>query len=197
MVDLNGARTGEPVNNSVISQIVKKAGVPVQVGGGIRSMQRIRELLDTGVRRVILGTGAVKEPGFVRQAVAEFGDAIVVGIDAKDGFVATDGWEEKSSREAIEFAKEMEEIGVATIIYTDIARDGMLTGPNIEAMEKMAAAVGCDVIASGGVSCVEDITALAGTGVSGVITGKALYEGRLDLEEAVMALGNMAAGREE
>ncbi len=184
VVDLNGARTGRPENDGVLKKIVKSAGVPIQVGGGIRSIGRISELMDMGINRVILGTGAVRDPEFVTAAVAKFGDRIVVGIDARDGYVAVDGWEKKSNRRAVEFARDMENIGVSTIIYTDIARDGMLTGPNLAAMKTMADSVGCDVIASGGVSCIEDIAALYKTGVAGVITGKALYEKRLDLAKA-------------
>ena len=184
VVDLNGARTGKPENDDVLKKIVENAGVPIQVGGGIRSIERISKLMDLGINRVILGTGAVRNPEFVSAAVAKFGDRIVVGIDARDGYVAVDGWEKKSSRRAVEFAHEMENIGVETIIYTDITRDGMLTGPNLAAMETMAASVDCDVIASGGVSCVKDIAALYKTGVTGVITGKALYEKRLDLTKA-------------
>lgn len=184
IVDLNGARTGKPENDGVLAGIVDKAGVPIQVGGGIRSMERIQKLISMGVRRVILGTIAVKDPGFVSDAVKKYGDSIAIGIDARDGFVAVEGWEKKSSRMAVEFAREMESLGVSTIIYTDISRDGMLSGPNIKAMRAMAVSVGCDVIASGGVGSIEDILALGKTGVEGVITGKALYENRFDLTEA-------------
>ena len=188
VVDLNGARTGVPKNDDALSQIVLKAGAPVQVGGGIRSIDRIDKLLGIGIKRVILGTSAVKNPGFVKKAVRKYKESIVIGIDARDGYVAVDGWEKKSSRMAVEFAREMESIGVANIIYTDIARDGMLTGPNLNAMETMASSVDCNVIASGGVGTVEDILALNKTGVSGVIIGKALYENKFDLEEAILRL---------
>ncbi len=188
VVDLNGARTGNPLNDSVLSEIVEKAGVPIQVGGGIRSMERIDELLTIGVERVILGTGAVKDPEFVAEAVKKYNEGIVIGIDAKDGFVAVDGWENKSTRKAVEFAREMESIGIATIIYTDISRDGMLTGPNLKAMESMVCAVDCSVIASGGVGSISDIIDLSHTGVSGVITGKALYENKFDLTLANIEL---------
>lgn len=191
VVDLNGARTGQPVNDSVLIEIVKNAGAPVQVGGGIRSMKRISELIEIGVQRVILGTGAVKNPDFVAEAVNNYGERIVVGIDAKDGYVAVDGWENKSSRKAIEFAKEMESLGVCTIIYTDISRDGMLNGPNLQAMKTMVSSVNCSVIASGGVSSIDDILALYSTGVSGVITGRALYENKFDLKEAITRLNEM------
>ena len=188
VVDLNGARTGKPENDDVLAAIVKKAGVPVQVGGGIRNIDRAEKLLSLGVSRIILGTGAVRNPKFVRDAVDMFGDSVAVGIDAKDGFVAVDGWENKSTRKVVEFAREMEAIGVRNIIYTDISRDGMLTGPNLEAMEVMVSKVSCSVIASGGIGSIEDILALGKTGVSGVITGKALYEGRLDLAKAISLL---------
>lgn len=194
VVDLNGARTGNPVNDDILLEIVKKAGVPVQVGGGIRSMDRILMLTEMGVQRVILGTTAVSNPGFAAKAIMEYGDRIAVGIDAKDGYVAVDGWEKKSSRKAIEFAKEMESLGVGTIIYTDIARDGMLGGPNLKAMETMVSSVNCSVIASGGVSSIEDILDLNKTGVSGVITGRALYENRFDLAEAIKRLNDIAKG---
>ncbi len=192
VVDLNGARTGKPQNDIVLAEIVKRAGVPIQVGGGIRSMKRIDVLLALGVERVILGTGAVKNPDYVAEAVKKHGNRIVIGIDAKDGFVAVDGWEKKSTRKAVEFAREMESIGVATIIYTDISRDGMLIGPNLKAMESMAAAVDCSVIASGGVGSISDIIALNSTGVSGVIIGKALYENKFDLTRAYSELQKIA-----
>jgi len=188
VVDLNGARTGSPANDAVLSMIVKKAGAPVQVGGGIRSLERIEQLLSMGVSRVILGTVAVRNPDLVVAAVKKHGDSIAVGIDARDGYVAVEGWEKKSNRMAVEFAREMESIGVCTIIYTDIARDGMLSGPNIKAMKAMAVSVDCDIIASGGVGKIEDIIALNKTGVTGVIVGKALYENKFDLAEANMKL---------
>lgn len=188
VVDLNGARTGKPENNVVLAEIVKKAGAPIQVGGGIRTMERIDELLELGIERVILGTGAVKNPKFVAEAVKKHKNRIVVGIDAKDGYVAVEGWEKKSTRKAVEFAQEMEFIGVDTIIYTDISRDGMLNGPNLKAMESMATAVNCGVIASGGVGSISDIIDLNSTGVSGVITGKALYENKFDLAQAQIEL---------
>lgn len=188
VVDLNGARTGMHTNDDVLYQVIKKAGVPIQVGGGIRSMDRVEELLSMGAQRVILGTEAVRNPEFVAEAVKKHGDSIAVGIDARDGFVAVEGWEKKSSRMAVEFAREMQSKGVRTIIYTDIARDGMLAGPNTKAMKAMVVSVDCDIIASGGVGSIEDIMALSHTGVAGVITGKALYESRFDLADANMRL---------
>lgn len=192
VVDLNGARTGRPVNDEVLLEIVKNAGVPIQVGGGIRSMDRISMLMGIGVQRVILGTSAVGNPEFLLKAIKEFNNRIIVGIDAKDGYVAVDGWEKKSSRKAIEFAKEMESLGVGTIIYTDISKDGMLCGPNLQAMETMVSSVGCNIIASGGVSSIQDLLDLKNTGVAGVITGRALYENRFDLAEAIKMLDETA-----
>ncbi|MFO7611737.1 MAG: 1-(5-phosphoribosyl)-5-[(5-phosphoribosylamino)methylideneamino]imidazole-4-carboxamide isomerase [Clostridia bacterium] len=196
VVDLDGARSGLPVNDSVIRKIAGEAGIPVQAGGGIRTMERIRELVDMGISRVVLGTAAVKKPGFAAEAVSVYGDKIAVGIDARDGFVATDGWESKSGYKAVEFAMEMENAGVGTIIYTDISRDGMMSGPNLDAMHAMVDAIGCAVIASGGVACLEDVIALAGTGVAGVISGKALYEGRLNLFEAQKKLDELTKTEE-
>jgi phosphoribosylformimino-5-aminoimidazole carboxamide ribotide isomerase len=185
VVDLDGARSGKPVNDQIISKIARESHVPVQVGGGIRSIERISDLLDLGIRRVILGTAAVKNPQMLKEAVGKFNSAIVAGIDAKDGYAAVEGWKQKCGIEALDLARDMEEIGVETIIYTDISRDGMLVGPNIQAIKKMAGSLGCEVIASGGVKDIGDLKALSKTGVTGVIVGKALYEGRLDLEEAV------------
>ena len=157
----------------------------VQTGGGIRTMEDIDTLLGAGVERVILGTAAVKNFALVEEACKKYGDRIAVGIDAKDGFVATDGWEKVSSLTAVEFAKKVEAAGVRTIIYTDIATDGAMCGPNIAAMAEMTHETGLDVIASGGVSCIDDIKALLTTGVEGAITGRAIYDGKLDLKEAV------------
>lgn len=185
VVDLDGALKGTSVGADAISAICKAVDIPVQTGGGIRTLKDIALRLSWGVNRVILGTIAVTNPELVQHAVWEFGDKVVVGIDAKDGLVATHGWENVSSIDAIAFAKDMEHIGVKTIVYTDIATDGMLTGSNVAAMEAMAAQVDMDVIASGGIGCVDDILALKTTGVEGVIVGKALYTGRVELMDAV------------
>ncbi len=187
LVDLDGARDGESKNKEIIFEIAKKMPVPVQTGGGIRSLETIRDYLFHGVQRVILGTAAVQNPEFLELAVEAFGDKIVVGIDAKDGFVAYSGWEKLSSSRAVDFAKEVEAIGVKTIVYTDIATDGTLQGPNLKEMTEMAREVGMSVIASGGVSCLQDITQLKKTGVTGVIVGKAIYTGNVDLKEAIKA----------
>lgn len=183
VVDLDGAFSGQSRNDKAIKRIAS-LDVPVQVGGGIRDMERIRALMDMGVTRVILGTVAVENPDLVKEAVDAYGEAIAVGIDAKDGLVAIRGWREISEMQAVPLAVKMKEMGVKTIIYTDIARDGMLTGPNIPAMKEMAEKSGLSVIASGGVSGIEDIRALMTTGVTGVIVGKALYARRFSLRDA-------------
>ena len=185
VVDLDGARTGNVHNTPIISEMAVKLGIPVQLGGGIRTIETIETLLCKGIHRVILGASAVKNPELVKQALKTFESSIVIGIDAKDGMVAIEGWAKTSEFTAIGFAKKMEELGAKTIIYTDISRDGMLAGPNLKAMEEMVKAVNIEVIASGGVSNLEDIRNLKNVGVSGVIVGKALYTGSLDLKEAI------------
>lgn len=185
VVDLDGARTGETQNISITSEIAAKLKIPVQLGGGIRSIEVIEKLISKGIKRVILGTSAVKNPDLVKQAVEAFKESIVIGIDAKDGKVAIDGWEKTSEFTAIDFANKMVELGAKTIIYTDISRDGMLIGPNLAAMREMAQTVDAEIIASGGVSSLQDIKDLKETGVSGVIVGKALYTGNVDLKEAI------------
>lgn len=185
MIDLEAARSGVSANSEVIRRVANQTGLLVQTGGGIRSMETIEGYLEHGVSRVILGTSAVKQPQLVKEAVAKYGERIVVGIDAKDGMVAISGWEVKSEFGAIEFALKMQDLGVKHIIYTDISRDGMLSGPNLKAMEEMAKALEIEVIASGGVSCLQDVKDLKNTGVSGVIIGKALYTGNLSLKEAL------------
>lgn len=191
LVDLDGALKGAGMNREIIQTIAKTVHVPVQTGGGIRTPDDIEQLLLGGVSRVILGTSAVKNPDMVLTATREFGDKIAVGIDAKDGFVAISGWEEVSEIGAIEFAQDMYAKGVKHIIYTDIATDGMLAGPNVAAMREMAEKVPCDIIASGGVSSTEDILSLFPTGVGGVIVGKALYAHRVDLADAIMQLKSL------
>jgi phosphoribosylformimino-5-aminoimidazole carboxamide ribotide isomerase len=184
VVDLDGAFSGECRNDYAIRRIIR-LGVPVQVGGGVRDMARIRTLMDMGVARVILGTAAVENPDLVREAVNEYMAAIAVGIDAKDGLVATRGWQDVSEVGALPLALQMRKMGVKTVIYTDIARDGMLAGPNLPAMSEMVEKSGLSVIASGGVSALEDIRALKETGVDGVIVGKALYAQCFTLPEAM------------
>lgn len=185
VVDLDGALKGHGVNADKIKEICQSVSVPVQTGGGIRSMEDIEAKLKCGISRVIIGTKAVSDSKFIKEAVAKYGDKIVIGIDAKDGMVAVEGWEKTSDFTAVEFAKKMADLGVRTIVYTDIATDGTLAGPNVSAMREMAQAVDADIIASGGVGCLEDILALKDTGVEGVIVGKALYTGRVDLKEAI------------
>lgn len=188
LVDLDGARAKKPVNLEVIKKIVAAVKIPVELGGGIRTMENIDEVLALGVRRVILGSVAVQNPALVKEACAKYGDRIVVGIDAKDGIVAVDGWGVSGNVEASVLAKKMAEAGVKTIIYTDISRDGTLSGCNVEATAKLAEVSGINVVASGGVSNIEDIKALlpyADKGIEGVIVGKSIYTGSLDLQEAI------------
>lgn len=185
VVDLDGARMGEPQNINIISDMAVKLGIPVQLGGGIRSIEMIEIILCKGIHRVILGTSAVKDPELVKKAIKAFGNNLAVAIDAKDGMVAIEGWAKTSEFTAIGFAKKMEEYGAKTIIYTDISRDGMLNGPNLKAMEDMTKAVGIDVIASGGIRNLQDIKNLKELGVSGAIVGKAIYTGDIDLKEAI------------
>lgn len=187
IVDLNGAFAGEPVNAAVISEIARTCQIPVQVGGGIRSEESIQAYLDAGVRYVILGTKAVNMPHFVGDMCAEFPGHILVGLDARDGKVATDGWSKLSGHDVIDLARKYQEDGVEAIIYTDIGRDGMMTGVNIEATLRLANAISVPVIASGGITDLEDIRRLRTieeAGVVGAISGRALYEGRLDFAAA-------------
>ncbi|MCI9635346.1 MAG: 1-(5-phosphoribosyl)-5-[(5-phosphoribosylamino)methylideneamino]imidazole-4-carboxamide isomerase [Hungatella sp.] len=186
LVDLDGALAGQSVNRSVIRGIVESVSVPVQVGGGIRSHEAVKSMLELGVRRVIIGTRAAKEPEFIRELTARFDpEQIVAGIDAKDGLVAVEGWEKVSSITALELCLRMKEYGVRHVVYTDISRDGMLSGPNVEATKKLTKDTGLDIIASGGVSCMDDLRKLRDRGIRGAIIGKALYEKKLDLKEAV------------
>lgn len=185
VVDLDGARSGKAQNIGVISEMAAKMGIPVQLGGGIRTIETIENVLSKGIERVILGTSAVKDPELVKRAVKTFENKVVIGIDAKDGMVAIEGWEKTSEFKAVDFAKKMEDLGVKTIIYTDISRDGMLNGPNLKAMEEMVKAVNIEIIASGGVGKIEDIKNLKEVGVSGAIVGRALYTGDVDLKDAI------------
>lgn len=185
LVDLDGARQEKTDNRSIICEIASRLSIPVQTGGGIRTMADIEELLSHGVARVILGTAAVQNPDFAAEAVSKYGDKIAVGIDAKDGYAAVSGWEAVSSWHAVDLALTLKKSGVRHIIYTDIATDGMLTGPNLSAMREMVSAFGSGIIASGGVGSIEDLQNLILTGVSGAIVGKALYTGHVDLQKAV------------
>ena len=186
LVDLDGAFTGEQKNFDQIREIRKAVHIPIQLGGGIRDLSRIDHLINAGVDRVIIGTSAATNPEMVQEACGEYPGKVLVGIDAKDGNVAVKGWVEVTEFEAIAFARKMEEMGTAGIIYTDISRDGMMTGPNVEAMANMVRAVSIPVIASGGVSRLDDIRNLMQVAdLWGVITGKALYTGSLDLKQAI------------
>lgn len=186
MVDLDGALAGHSVNEEVIKQIVSSVSVPVQLGGGIRTMKDIETILNFGVTRVILGTKAVQDPVFVKEAVRNFGsEKIVVGVDAKNGMVAIEGWAKVSNLHAVNLCLKMKEYGVKTISYTDISKDGMLQGPNVEHTKEISDVTGMDIIASGGISCMKDLERLYDAGITGAIVGKALYENRLNLKTAI------------
>jgi phosphoribosylformimino-5-aminoimidazole carboxamide ribotide isomerase len=192
LVDLDGARSGQPVNDAAIKAISAALTIPVQLGGGVRSAERAEELLAWGLDRVILGTVALEQPALVEQLARRHPGRIVVGIDARDGKVATRGWLETSAVEATTLARQLSACGIAAIISTDIATDGTLAGPNLEALRAMAAASSVPVIASGGIGNLEHLLSLlplAALGVSGVIVGRALYDGRIDLAEALQAIG--------
>ncbi|MBZ8118954.1 1-(5-phosphoribosyl)-5-[(5-phosphoribosylamino)methylideneamino]imidazole-4-carboxamide isomerase [Roseovarius sp. LXJ103] len=190
LVDLNGAFAGVPVNAAPVEEILKRCPVPAQLGGGIRDMATIEGWLSKGLARVILGTVAVENPTLVREAARAFPGQVAVGIDARGGRVATKGWAEETDVEVTDLARSFEDAGVAAIIYTDINRDGAMQGPNVEATAALARAVSIPVIASGGVSSLDDLLALrdCGAGLNGAISGRALYDGALDLGEALRAL---------
>ena len=191
VVDLDGARSGESPNLKIIGEIAEQTGLFIQTGGGIRSVEAIRARLDAGVSRVIIGTRAVKEPEFVRRAIETFGaDKIVVGLDAHEEYAAVAGWEEDSDRTILDLARDFEQMGVKTIIYTDISRDGMLSGPNIMYTEKLINETNIDIIASGGIGSPLDLELLAEIGAAGAILGKSLYEGRIDLKDALLRYDN-------
>ena len=188
LVDLDGAATGKPAHLEIISAIVAALDIPVQVGGGIRSAETARAWLEAGAERVVIGTAAVRDPGMVRAVCQEHGPGrVVVSVDARDGMVALQGWTEASEVSALELAHRMAALGVERLLYTDIARDGMLTGPDLETNALLAQETGMAVLASGGVASVEDIRRLAPTGVEGVIVGRALYTGAVSLPEALEA----------
>lgn len=186
LVDLDGALAGKSVNETVIRAIAQTVSVPIQIGGGIRSAEAIQTMLDAGVTRVIIGTKAVQHPAFIKEIVERFGaERIVIGVDAKDGMVAIEGWEKVSSLSALDLCNQMKAYGVRHIVYTDISKDGMLTGPNVAYTQKLTEETGMDIIASGGVSCMSDLEELDKRGIHGAIIGKALYEKRISLQEAV------------
>ena len=189
LVDLNGAFAGKPVNEPAVRAILREVGdeIPVQLGGGIRDLDTIERYLDDGLSYVIIGTAAVKSPGFLKDACTAFGGHIVVGLDARDGRVATDGWSKLTGHEVVDLAKKFQDYGVEGVIYTDIGRDGMLTGINIEATVRLAQALTIPVIASGGLSSLDDIKALCAVeseGIVGTIAGRAVYDGSLDFQVA-------------
>ncbi|MCI8836574.1 MAG: 1-(5-phosphoribosyl)-5-[(5-phosphoribosylamino)methylideneamino]imidazole-4-carboxamide isomerase [Hungatella sp.] len=186
LVDLDGALAGRSVNEEAIKEIIRAVDVPVQVGGGIRSREAAERMLELGAARVIIGTRAAAEPEFMGRLTDRFGSGrIVAGIDAKDGLVAVEGWGKVSSVTAAQLCLKMKKMGVCHVVYTDISRDGMLSGPNVEATGSLTRATQMDIIASGGVSSMEDLRRLRDEGIQGAIIGKALYEERLDLREAV------------
>ncbi len=197
VVDLEAAKTGKGANWGTVSKIAKAISIPVELGGGIRTLDALRAAFETGIRWAILGTVAIKNPALVEQAAAQWKDRILVGIDARDGLVATDGWTETSTLEAETLAFRFDNLGIGGIIYTDIARDGRLTGPNLRALADLTSRVTLPVIASGGVSKVVDLVALQQLrrpNLVGAIVGKAIYEGRLRLDDAIAQLESLEEG---
>ena len=198
LVDLNGAFAGKPVNEPAIKAILREVGnqIPVQLGGGIRDLDTIERYLDDGISTIIIGTAAVKSPGFLKDACTAFGGHIIVGLDARDGKVATDGWSKLTGHEVIDLARKFQDYGIEGVIYTDIGRDGMLTGINIDATVKLAQALTIPVIASGGLSDIADIERLCAVefeGIRGVICGRAIYTGALDFAAAQRRADELAA----
>ncbi|MBC1418076.1 1-(5-phosphoribosyl)-5-[(5-phosphoribosylamino)methylideneamino]imidazole-4-carboxamide isomerase [Listeria fleischmannii] len=183
IVDLDGALNGEPVNLALIKEIGVKTGLAIQVGGGIRDMRQVAAYLNSGISRVIIGSSAVSSPEFVHEAISQYGEKIVIGIDAKNGFVATNGWLETSDITFTDFAIQMEKLGAKTLIFTDVGRDGTLSGPNFEQLSALQSAVNCAIIASGGVKNRADLVALKNQNLAGAIAGKALYSGLLSFKE--------------
>ncbi len=189
LVDLDAARDGSSANLASVRDVVESVDIPCELGGGVRSQQRIVELLGIGLARLVVGTRALKEPEWFRQVCRRFPGRLVLGIDARDGMVATDGWLETSRTSAVELARQFEGEPIAAIVYTDIATDGMMAGPNVEAMAEMQRSVNLPVVASGGVTTVADVHRLADVGMAGCIIGRALYEGTIDLKEALQIAG--------
>ena len=199
LVDLNGAFAGKPVNESAVKAIIKEIGneIPIQLGGGIRDLDTIERYLDDGLSYIIIGTAAVKSPGFLKDACTAFGGHIIVGLDAKDGKVATDGWSKLTGHEVVDLGLKFQDYGVEGVIYTDIGRDGMLTGVNIESTVKLAQALTIPVFASGGLSSMDDIEKLCAVedeGVEGVICGRSIYTGALDFAKAQSRADELLAG---
>ena len=194
IVDLDGAKTGKPINASLIREMIEEIGddADIEVGGGIRSLDQIEAYLDAGVRYVVIGTAAVKMPGFLKEACSIFSDNIIVALDAKNGIVATDGWVKSTGHDAVDLAQRFQDYGVSAFLYTDISRDGMLSGVNVEATAALARAVQIPVIASGGMHTLEDVKALMAVeadGVMGVVLGRSLYEGTIDFAQAQKLVG--------
>jgi len=187
VVDLEGAREGKPANQEIIHQIASRSGLFTQVGGGIRTSETIEKYISAGIKRVILGTAAVSQPGFLQEMVKKYGDAIAVSVDIKDGMVAIKGWTEVSNQDALTFCETVSGLGVQTLICTDISKDGMLSGTNMELYQTLRSKLSIGLIASGGVTTLEEISTLSELGMDGAILGKALYTGDIDLSEAVKA----------
>ncbi|MBI4236722.1 MAG: 1-(5-phosphoribosyl)-5-[(5-phosphoribosylamino)methylideneamino]imidazole-4-carboxamide isomerase [Chloroflexi bacterium] len=190
VVDLDGAREGRPVHTEVVAAIARAVDVPLQVGGGVRSLEAIETLLDLGVQRVVLGTAAVEEPALVAEACRRFGDAIAVGIDARGGRAAVRGWTQGSAADATDLARRLAGVGVSRFVYTDISRDGTLQGPNLAGLAAFMRAVRAPVIASGGIGDLEDVRQVATVGVEGLLVGRALYTGAVDLRMALEAVNS-------
>lgn len=193
MVDLDGAKAAEPVNTKLVLRVARESGLKIEIGGGIRNMRTISHYLKNGISRVILGSAALNQPELVRRAVEKYGERIAVGIDAWDGKVAAEGWTQTSSVDYLDMAKRMEEIGVKYLIFTDISRDGTLSGPNLEMLQRLNETVSCKIIASGGVSGMKDLSGLLQLRLYGAICGKAVYTGDVDLKTAIERSG----GQEE
>lgn len=191
MVDLDGAKDAKLVNAHLIADVARSCGLKVEVGGGIRNMDAVEYYLSNGIDKVILGSAAVKNQQFVIDAVKNYGDKIIVGIDAKDGMVKAEGWLDSSDINYIELAKRMESVGVQTIVFTDIDQDGTLAGPNLKQLDDLVNNVSCNIIASGGVAVLKDILNLSDLNVYGAICGKAIYSGKLDLKQAIQMIGKI------
>lgn len=183
LVDLNGAKEGESINESIIFSIAKEVNIPIQVGGGIRSIKTVEKFIQAGVDRVIIGTAAIKDLNFLKEAVQAYGNKIAVSIDARNGYVATDGWTKTSEMKATTLLKKLEAIGVQTVVYTDIFKDGMLEGPNLEELQAIDEQTSMNVVASGGITTVDDVERVKGLDVYAAIIGKALYDGTITLED--------------
>ncbi len=185
MVDLDGAKEGSLVNSKVFLDVAKNTGLKIELGGGIRTMESIDFYMQNGISRVIIGSAAIRNQGLVKEAVDKYADGIAIGIDARNGMVSADGWLTNSTITYLELAKQMEQVGVSCIIFTDISKDGTLSGPNLDQLDQINRAVSCDIIASGGIHVMQDIKDLKSMGLYGAICGKSIYKGTLSLEEAI------------